>query len=170
MTIKIIGAVLVVAACGGFGFSLATKEKFEEKCLQALLRVIEYMLCELEYHQPPLPDLCRMAGSEVGGIIKHVFNELATELDRQLLSDAGTSMKTILRKHENLPIRTCRNLLLLGQSMGRFSLSGQLSSLRSVAVLCKRDLESMALNQEPRLRSYRTLGICCGIALVIIFL
>ena len=62
------------------------------------------------------------------------------------------------------------NLQLLGKTLGRFDLQGQLSGIASVKQLCKRDLDGLQNNQELRLRSYRTLGICAGVALVILFI
>ena len=56
----------------------------------------------------------------------------------------------------------------LGSSLGRFDLSGQLKGLQSVRGECLRELESLEKNQPERLKSYQTLGMCAGAALVII--
>lgn len=170
MTWKIMGALLVIAASGGFGFSLAAAYQHSENSLRQLLRGIEFMICELEFRQTPLPELCRMAGSEAGGQVGKVFFTLAEELENQLVADAGTCMAAVVQGFGNLPVRTERNLLQLGHTLGRFALSGQVSGFRSAAALCRRDLESMAMDKDVRLRSYRTLGICCGVALAILFL
>ena len=69
-----------------------------------------------------------------------------------------------------MPEAAKRNLLLLGKTLGRFDLTGQLSGIESVIQLCRRDLDGLLSNQDVRLRSYRTLGICAGIALVILFI
>lgn len=170
MTIKIIGAGLVILSCSAFGFSLASAHKQEECSLQALLRAMEFMICELEFRQTPLPDLCRMASREAGGVVGSILHTVANEMEGQLMADAGACMALVLRKSRNLPVRTERNLQQLGQSMGRFALSGQVSGLRGVSLMCQRDLDSLTLDRDARLRSYRTLGICCGVALAILFL
>lgn len=169
MMLKMIGAVIVISACGGFGFSIAAAHKKEERSLHALLQGIEFMICELEYHNTPLPELCRKTGAEADGQLYGIFSALARELDAQLLPDASACMKAVLLSNAQLPQRTHRNLAYLGQCMGRFALSGQLSGFRSAAAQCRRDLDSLSVNRDARLRSYRTLGICCGIALVILF-
>lgn len=170
MTLKLIGAALIIIGCGAFGFSMAAGHKKEEFCLQQLIRVIEWMLCELEYRLTPLPELCRMAGQEAKGVVAEVFRKLSQELERQEASDASVCMKHVLQQISGIPSRTAYNLSVLGQSMGRFALSGQATGMRSVIVLCQRDLSGLAVDREARLRGYRTLGICGGVALAILFL
>ncbi len=170
MTIRFIGAACVILSCSVFGFSVAANHKREERYLLALQRAIAYMICELEYHHTPLPDLCRMAGQEAGGFIGKVLHETAMEMEGKGFPDAGVCMDYVLRRFGNIPVRTERNLLQLGKSIGRFALSGQVSGLRGVSHLCQRDLDSLTLDRDARIRSYRTLGICCGIALVILLL
>jgi hypothetical protein len=67
-----------------------------------------------------------------------------------------------------LPSRTRDNLLLLGRSMGRFDLPGQLSALESVRSSCRRDLAQFTDSRDTRLRNYKTLGLCAGASLVIL--
>ncbi len=170
MTLKMIGAAFVIAACGGFGFSLAAAHKKEENALKSLLRAIEFMICDLEFQNTPLPELCRRAGNESGDIVGSLFLRLASTLDRKQQPDAPTCMRSLLQNDHQIPTRTHRNLLYLGQCMGRFALSGQVSGFRSAQAMCQRDLASLSTDRDARLRSYRTLGICGGIALVILFI
>lgn len=170
MTIRIIGAALVILSCSAVGFSLAAAHKREERCLQGLQQAIAFMICELEFRQTPLPDLCRMAAREASGVVGDVLNAAAKEMEGQLMGDAATCMRLVLQQWANIPVRTERNFEQLGQSLGRFALSGQVSGLRAVSIMCQRDLDSLSLDREARLRSYRTLGICCGVALAILFM
>jgi hypothetical protein len=58
----------------------------------------------------------------------------------------------------------------LGTSLGRFDLFGQLEALEAEEKSCKANLETIINGQDVRLRTCRTLGICCGAALVILFI
>ena len=60
--------------------------------------------------------------------------------------------------------------LQLGDSLGRFDLSGQIQGLASVQKRAEFELEQLRRNQDVRLRSYQTLGLCAGAALVVLFL
>lgn len=170
MDYKWIGAVLIILGCGGFGFSLAAQHKREENSLRQLISALDYMACELQFRMTPLPDLCRQAGQESAGTVRQVLLSLAQELDRQISPDVASCMKAALASAKELPSHTRENLELLGASLGRFDLSGQLKGLESVRDSCRRDLEALGNNRDARLRSYQTLGLCTGAALAILFI
>lgn len=170
MSGKWIGAILVIAGCGGAGFSIASVCRREERFLRTLLRIIEYMECALPYSMTPLPELCRQAGKEAGGTVGDIFLNLARELDWQVLPDAYSCMLEAIRKSHDLPPKVKKLLLQLGRTLGQFDLPGQLKELGTVRTACESELESITNNQGNRLRSYQTLGLCAGAALVILFI
>lgn len=170
MDYKWIGALLIVAGCGGFGFSMAASHRIQETSLRELMRILDYMACELQFRMTPLPELCRAAGNEVRSPVGQVFSVLAEELDFAVSSDVATCMETVLKKSMELPPLTRDNLILLGESLGRFDMSGQLKGLESVRSSCRTALESLSENREVRLRNYQTLGLCAGAALAIILI
>jgi stage III sporulation protein AB len=169
MMVKLIGACLIFAACGGMGMSVATAHKQKEHQLQQLIAAVRLMACELEYRQTPLPQLMRICGESSGGVIGRVFALLAAELERQLAPDAACCMASVVAQMKKLPTVVQEKLLQLGRCLGRFDLSGQLSGLKTVEQLCQRDLDGLLINRDARLRSYMTLGLCGGLALVILF-
>jgi stage III sporulation protein AB len=79
-------------------------------------------------------------------------------------------MQAALAVTERLPKQTTEVLSLLGESLGKFDLSGQLRGLEGIRSECHRRLDALSENQEVRLRSYKTLGLCAGAALVILFI
>ena len=81
MTMKLIGAGLIIAACGAVGFSMAASHRREEAALRQLIRALDYMGCELQYRLTPLPDLCRQVAEETQGVIGQVIKNLTQELD-----------------------------------------------------------------------------------------
>lgn len=170
MTLKWIGAIIIITGCGGFGFSMAAAHKREERELISLIRAVEYMICELEHRMTPLPELCRLAGQGAGGGVGNILCALASHLEECSASDVSDCMVTVLNSFPQLPWRTGNNLKRLGQTLGKFALSGQVSGFQAIISLCKRDLDSLSQDAEAKRRGYRTLGICAGVALVILFL
>lgn len=168
--LKWIGAILVIAGCGGFGFLMAAAHRRTEQCLRRLIGALDYMECELQYHLTPLPDLCRQAASESTGEIRELFCALAQELEDQVSPDVQSCMHAAIHKLPALPGQAEDALKELGSSLGRFDLSGQLRGLEAVRATCRRSLEEMSQNREVRLRSYQTLGLCAGAALAILFI
>ena len=169
MSYKWIGAILVIAGCGGFGFSMAASHKREEKQLRQLIGILQYMECELQYRLTPLPELCRQTGKEASGMLRDVFLNLARELDWQVSPDACICMTAALKRSRDIPSRLRKLLLQLGHSLGRFDLSGQLRGLQAVQAACEEELKKLGKDRDSRLRSYQTLGLCAGAALAILF-
>ncbi len=170
MTPKLLGAVLIVLACGGMGFSFAAAHRQKEQMLRQLIGAVKLMACELQYRQTALPQLMALCAGETTGQLSQLFAALRQELERQIAPDAACCMAAALGSQPKLHPLVQEKLQLLGNSLGRFDLSGQLSGLEAVAQLCQRDLDGLLTNRDERLRSYMTLGLCAGAALVILFI
>lgn len=170
MTVKWIGATLIFAGCGSIGFSMAFRYKKETALLHQLASVLEFMECELQYRLTPLPELCRQAGMEASGLLRSVFLNLSRELQWQNSPDAASCMAAAISLCHDLPPNLRRLLSRLGHILGRYELSGQLRGLQSVRSDCEAVCKRLSLGQESRIRSYRTLGLCAGAALAILFI
>ena len=167
--LKWIGAVLVIGGCGTFGFSLAAAHKREESILRALAAALDYMQCELLYRLTPLPELCRQAADQSGGIVAGTLAALSRELEKQISPDVPACMAAALNGQKELPDRAKKAFETLGACLGRFDVDGQIRGLEAVRDLCRRELDGLSRNRENRLRSYQTLGLCAGAALAILF-
>ena len=170
MNLKLMGAVLVIIGCGGFGFLIAATHRREEKTLREFLSALDYMECELQYRLTPLPDLCRLTAAQAGGMVRNAFRLLAAELEDQISPDVERCMRAVLCKMKDLPKFTRDNMAFLGKSLGRFDLEGQLKGLEAVRANCRRDIDALSQNRDVRLRSYQTLGLCAGAAMAILFI
>lgn len=170
MSYKWIGAIMILGSCGGFGFLLAARQLREERTLSSLLNALDYMGCELQYRLTPLPELCRQTGDAVRGRVGQVFHTLSRELENQVSGDVESCMNAALDTVGDLPGHTLSGLSLLGQTLGRFDLEGQLRGIEAVRSHCRQRLKELRENREPRLRSYQTLGLCAGAALAILFI
>lgn len=170
MTGKLIGAILIICGCGGMGFAMAASFRREESTLRQLLAALDYMECELQYHLTPLPELCRQAASGRRGAASRILNALATELENQIEPDVHSCMNAALALCPETPRRTREAFELMGMSLGRFDMDGQLKGLEAVRAHCRRELVTLEENRDTRLRSYQTLGLCAGAALAILLI
>lgn len=170
MGYELLGAVLIVGGCGGFGICLGTSVRREIRELEGLLRGLELMENQLQYRLTPLPELCRMAGKEASGTVGRVFFQLSRELDRQTAPEAAGCMQAALKKYPGLSPELGRALARLGRDLGRFDLPGQLRGLERARERCYGLLENIRKNRGARLGEYRTLGLCAGAALAILLL
>ena len=167
---KWIGALLVLAACGTTGFRGAAEYLRQLQDFRSLISVLDMMECELSYNLTPLPELCRKSASFGSKRVRSVFRTLAQTLERQPYYDVMGGMSWVLQQNKDSSKRLSRMLENLGNCLGRFDLSGQLAGLASVREQCIQELSILEKNREQRTRSFQTLGLCAGAALVILFI
>lgn len=170
MTYRWIGAVLVVAGCGGFGFSLARETLRQESLLRQTLEMLDYMEGELRCRLTPLPQLCAQIARRQRGALGRLFGALSRSLREKEAPQAEDCLRILLREDRNLPVRVKRILQLLARSLGRFDLEGQLKGFASARTACLRELSLLREDRDIRLRSYRTLGLCAGAALAVLLI
>jgi len=170
MNIKLIGAVLVMLGCGGVGFSMAAAHRAEVISMRQFIRLLDYISCELQYHLTPLPQLFRQAALESSSAIRAVCIAFAQELEDQISPNVYNCMHCAIHNCGNIPASTKDSLEELGRSLGRFDIQGQLNALESVRQSSRKRLDELEENRDVRLRSYQTLGICAGAALVILLI
>ena len=167
--IRVIGAVCITAGCGCFGFAMAAASRREERQLDLLLKSLEYMSCELNYRQTPLPALCRDAVMGERGCVPEFFRELARELEKGEASDVQVCVYEVLQRLQPAPVLR-KQLRELGVTLGRFDLPGQLRGLESVITSTGDALRRFRDGAPERRRSWQTLALCAGAALAILFL
>lgn len=138
--------------------------------MRQLISALDFMGCELQYRMTPLPELCKETAGTCKGVIQQVFLALSRELEEQISPNAAICMKAVVQENRQVPRLTREVLLTFGESLGNFDLSGQLNGLETARQACRRELEALAQNRDVRLRSYQTLGICAGAALVVLFI
>ena len=168
MYIKLIGAGLIIAGCGGCGIRLAMLHRKEVAALQGLIQALDGMLCELEYRLTPLPELCRLGSEYASGSVQRFFRALADEMDSKQAADVRQCTTSVLTQIMGLPSEVRFQLENLGQTLGRFDLQGQMNVLRQCKQSCLNRLKTLEYQQSERLRSYKTLGFCAGVALAIL--
>ena len=168
MYLKLVGAILILVGCGGYGVMLAVNHRREVASLRQLAVVVDKMICELEYRLTPLPELCLLASGQTKGALSSYFAELAKVMDEQVSPNIGACTTAALGRISGLPSCTAVQLQALGQTLGRFDLSGQINALQQCAQSCLSELEVLEYQQPQRLRSYQTLGFCAGAALAIL--
>ena len=148
---------------------LASRHKYAESCLAQLGRALDYMIRELEFRSPPLPELLCKGACAARGPVADILRESGQMLERNGAESPGMCISSSA-KFRSLPLEARELMEMLSENLGQFDLQGQILGLTSV-----RDAVSYCRNQllegsAQRLRMYHTLGICTGAALAIILL
>lgn len=170
MTFKLLGAILVIIGCGGMGSMIALNAVRETKALKDTIRALEFMECELQFRLTPLPELLRLSAEMSSGIVESFFKSAHRELELHTTPNAGKCMLVALESCSNMPSAAKGLLTQLCKNIGKFDLEGQIKEIESIRTEARKILESHSKNMDTRLRSYKTLGLCAGAALIILFI
>lgn len=170
MALHWLGAAFLIMGCGSAGFIMAGRDRKSVEQMRALIDILNFCHCELSYRLTPLPELCRGAAGLGKGEVHRVFSKLAQELENQILPDAGCCMTAALSACPSVSQRVCEHLTGLGQALGQFDLEGQLRGLEGIRERCVRVAAAMEETLPQRQRTYRTLGLCAGAAMAVLFI
>lgn len=165
---RVIGAILILAGCSGFGFLLAYQSIVEEQMLSQLVNALDYICCDLQFNMETLSVLFYNASRTTTGQLHRVLKTISTDLNAHSVSDPTECICCVLKKEQSIPGKVNTILINMSNSLGKFDLAGQLSGLEATKKLAQKELDKLIKNKQERIRTYRTLGICAGAALAII--
>lgn len=169
MTLKLVGALMVVMGCGGVGFSIVACCRREIQDLRQMEKLLNEMEWELQYHLTPLPELCRVSAANLTGVLREILIHLGKKLELANHTDVRSAMEEVLKAHI-VPGIIYKHLKNLGASLGRFDLEGQVQGLRSIKAACVREINELEKGKTERLRGYQTLALCAGAAIAILLI
>lgn len=170
MTIRILGAILILLGCGGAGFLLAAACKQETTSLKNFIQSMNIMESELRYRKTPLPFLCHYIAATQSGVLRTYFFQLENELQQQIQPDASACAVLALNKTPHVPKTLNEIIIQFARSLGEFDLEGQLLGIQAVRNEAIMRFKLMSKDQEQRIKNYRTFGVCAGAAIIILFI
>ena len=165
-----VGAILVIAAGSLCGFSMARSYSALEQGLRQLVVGLEIMHCQIQYRLTTVPELCRILSAACTGTVAQVFSDLEAALEQEDACRLPLSMAEALRQNPELPEPCVRSFRRIGQMLGQMDLQSQLKSIELETERLRGTLRQVAEERPGRVKSYRTLGIGCGVALAIVLL
>lgn len=160
----------MMLGCGGIGIMAASYAKFEISLLKQYISALEYMICDLRFRRSTLPELFRRTADICNGVLRKLFTQVAVQMELQQCSSAVKCVQEAIQGIIGLPKLTRMGLEILSQSIGEFDLQGQLDALEAAKAESERQLLQYSRNLDTRLRNYRSLGICAGVAIVILLI
>lgn len=167
---KWMGALMVIIACGGWGFMTAANDRAAGHELELLERTLEWIGKELSCRMWPLPALFRQVAQLTEGTLKKVLMDFSDELDRNAVPDACACMELVLLRYPGYSSQ-CRQILSeLGKTLGRYELKEQLQEVVVIHDQVQRLVQEHRAGQKERLRCYQTVGVCGGMGLAILLL
>ncbi len=165
--LKIIGSVLVLCGAGAFGIGKAARFYRQMREMGAFCHALEILKCEMNYSLAELPKLCRSTAKRVKGAPGRFLEDYAACLDMGL-PRTKAAQRTV--DATALPPDGQMALLELFSSLGRYELAGENRLIQMCLHRLRSALEHLEQEKKPLAKGYAALGICTGVALVILML
>lgn len=170
--LKILGLGLIVGSASAVGFGFAANVRRQAQQLALLHQALGQMKSELLYRMTPLPELMQRLGADTGDALGQAFSCCAQQLRAHRTGTVQQAMQYALDTTPHLALTGAARRALLGLcvTLGRFDVEGQCRAVDLAASRVAAELEQMEQGRAARCRSYRTLGICAGLAVAVILL
>ena len=170
MTLRIIGAILIIGTCTAFGFKMSANYKLQQKQLEQLIEALLYISCEMSYHLTPLAQQFTGCCAITSGALQAFFRQASRELSGQINPNASYCLQAAIHNTKGLTPAVIKALNQFANTIGEFDLEGQLKNIEQTLTICKQTLCQLNDQQTSHTRNYQTLGICAGAALAILFI
>lgn len=170
MIIKLIGALMIIIGCSLFGVMSASSYRKEIKTLGCFIDLINAIECELQYKASKLQDVFGDLADSMKRPISDFCSILSAEFDSQVQPCVPDCVYAALAKCRNIPKSTEAYIVKMGLTLGRFDLNGQLLELSAVRKEAESALLKLSVQQDTKTRNMKTLAICAGAAIVILFI
>lgn len=169
---KLAGILIIVLSAGSVGFRIAAALRRRCSLLRQLLSSLQILKNEITFCGTPLPQaFALMAVSSQGGP-ERLFSSVARQMERRRWLTLSGAMEQALSEEEELGRDTAlRDVFMrLAAGLGKYDRDHQLQTMEMAAADLQRLLQEAEREQNLRSRTYRTLGICAGLAMAILLI
>ena len=164
------GSTLLIIGSIAVGRRLVHDYKKQFKMLQQISHMISNIVCDLEYHMTPLPQLIRNETVSLCPLLKRVFITFAEALESQISPNVMCCLDNTLAQYSDIHGTLKGILVELGNALGRFDLTGQLKCLQAVQLVCEKELDILAQGQAGYVKCCRAYCLCAGVLASLILL
>lgn len=173
MWLKIAGCLVLITAGALWGFNMAARYQWRPQQIRQLINGIAALKSYIRYASTPLAEAFKQSAQGLSGTIKQVFITTADEMAAKAALTPAAAIDEALTIHN--PSLTLRHqereaLILFGAKLGQMNRDEQEQHCDLLLVQLEQ-IEREALNlRDQNVNMYRYLGVCGGLAAVILLL
>ncbi len=167
--LKLLGALLIIA-CGGLGGYLLSREYAQRPPeLQAWLMVLQRLETEISYAATPLGEALGKISAHSGAQIQAVVQQIANLLNQgNSAAEAFEQALDLAYSRSALKIKDVEILNNLALALGISDCQDQMRHLQLAGEQLKAEIRQAEEDARKNVRLYNYLGVCSGIALVLL--
>ncbi len=169
MSLRILGAFLIIAGCSACGLLAAGQQRKAMACTEELIGALDTLICHLEFHRTPLPQLCKVVADEKV-FLKEYFSILSDEMDSQLRPHAAACAQEAFACIGDLPWEVRQLMKQFGATIGKFDVDGEIRNLEFLRTTAQEKLIAMRQYRKEKGKTNQTLWICAGVAAAVLMM
>ena len=166
--LKLVGALLIVASSSWVGIRAAHSLRRLQSALNGFSAALEQMRSELAFTQSGFAELCASLGKAGEPESARFFTLLGADVSAEGFQPVGATRRAAERSGLQLPPATFLALEQLFDGFGRLDLDGQVRQIAFASDAIARQSEQLRAQADQRCRSYELLGLCAGLAVMIL--
>ena len=165
---KLVGMIFIVASAGSVGFRIAVLLKRRCMLVRQFLRALQLLRNEISFCGTPLPQAFALMAASCDGQLARLFSDVAKDMDRRRWVTPQAAMEKAL---EETPEELLKPILIdLTKRLGKYDLDAQMQGIDTAYREAELLLQTLEQERSLKSRTYETLGICAGLAAVILLL
>ncbi len=170
--LKMIGAIMICSGSAAIGISAANRLTLRINVLNAWMSVLDMMHSEIKFLLTPVNELMIKCKKSVKEPIKTFFDECMEICNKQADISFYSAWSSALGRADYMELtgQEKQVLLDLGNTLGRYDANEQAARIEHLRKVLEGRAKA-AESEKGRLgKLYGSLGVACGIALVIVFI
>ena len=171
-TLRLLGALLIVLACTGYGLARIAQLRAANAARAGVCKVLEQLRAEISERRTPMREIALLLRKDAPPPCRAWFAALAEALEQPDGRRFSTLWRQTLQTRAGLPLSAeeLETLCLLGLSLGRYDAPEQCAAIDR----CLRELERFRIHAEEqariRGRLYPGLGLSAGLFLAVLLI
>jgi stage III sporulation protein AB len=169
---KLIGALIIVIATTGLGFSYARRLSERPKQLRHLKYALQTLEAEIMFGHTPLREACRRLALQTPKPISEIFHHFTEVLMEQGANVKTSWEKTLKMVWKDLALSQPEYEILIqfGTTLGQHDREQQQKQIRLTLTHLERE-EADARDKQTRYeKMYKSLGVLAGLLIVVLLM
>lgn len=171
--VKIVGAALVIIACGAMGIVKSQELKQRQKELYLVKRMLLLLRGEIKYSRTPLPEAFINIGKRMGGELGGFLTGVGEQLEKQEGRPFSDVWKQAVNKDlcgTKLNKEDKEQLKRMGENLGYLDGEMQMNIIELQLEQVETQLERLEQSMAGKTRVYNCVGIFSGLLIAIVLL
>ena len=169
--IRWFGFILIVTGAAASGSLLAAGVRRSVRQCTAMQNALAFMKAEIEFHLTPLDQISMQMASMLPQPLSLVFRSVSRDIRRMPGVLPGSLMRRALNVHRNKITPELSKILAdLFELLGKQDVLAQVRAAELAEARLKQEIHRIEAEKKDRCRTYRTIGICAGLAVAVILI